>query len=306
MMENKSDRFDTVMYALPLRITQILGKLPLCVRSSVYELRLRKEMPICLTGETTLYVSQDGQASSHLPQNPLTVSSQEINEVIMRITNRSAYTREKELSEGYLAMRYGNRAGVCGNFSQGKLNGITSVNIRIAREIKGCSDPLLPICKNGLLIAGPPGSGKTTILRDLVRQLSYDGKRVCVVDSRMEICAPTDEGATLDVGPNTDVITGSDKAKGVEIALRTMFPHYIAFDEVGNGAELSLIKESFFSGVGIITTAHAASKEDLFSRRVTNMLLTGGIDKVALLGASPMQEITLINTKREELFCLRE
>lgn len=296
----QEDRFESVLYALPERIARVLRKVPLCVRGVTYEIRLRRDKPVCLTGDRVFYLSQEGEARTVLPTAPLIVTAAELSEVIMRITNHSAYTREQELREGYLSMRSGNRAGVCGKFSGGKLTNITSLNIRIAREIKGCADCLVEESKNGLLIAGPPGSGKTTLLRDLVRQLSYGGKRVCVIDSRGEICAGTDGG--LDTGPNTDVITGIDKASGVEIALRTMFPDYIAFDEVGNGKELTLIKESFFSGVSIITTAHASGKEEIMSRRVTRMLLDCGIETVALLGRKPGEEITLLKSERVKEF----
>ncbi len=294
----KDDRFETVLYALPERITHILSVLPLCVKNCIYEIRLRRDKPVCLTGDGVFYVSEEGQASTYVPKNPLIITDAELSEVIMRITNHSAYTREQELKEGYLSMRSGNRAGVCGRFSSGRLIDVTSVNIRIARQIKGCADNILGLCEKGLLIAGPPGSGKTTMLRDLVRQLSNGGKRVCVIDSRGEICSGMGKESTLDVGPNTDVITGLDKASGVEIALRTMFPDFIAFDEVGSGRELSLIKESFFSGVSILTTAHASSEEDIISRDVTKMLLDSGIENIVLLGAKPGDEITLLEKNR--------
>lgn len=294
----KDDRFETVLYALPERTTRILSVLPLCVKNCIYEIRLRRDKPVCLTGDGVFYVSEEGQASTYVPKKPLIITAAELSEVIMRITNHSAYTREQELKEGYLSMRSGNRAGVCGRFSSGRLIDVTSVNIRIARQIKGCADNILGLCEKGLLIAGPPGSGKTTMLRDLVRQLSNGGKRVCVIDSRGEICSGMGKESALDVGPNTDVITGLDKASGVEIALRTMFPDFIAFDEVGSGRELSLIKESFFSGVGIITTAHASSEEDIVSRDVTKMLLDSGIENIVLLGAKPGDEITLLEKNR--------
>jgi stage III sporulation protein AA len=229
-----------------------------------------------------------------MPKNPLRVSRQDLDEVVLRITNRSVYTREEELKEGYLSMRWGNRAGVCGRFSGGRLRDVTSVNIRIAREVKGCAAGLLSHTDGGLLIAGPPGSGKTTLLRDLIRLISNRGDRVCVIDSRGELCGRCEEGFGLDVGPNTDIITGLNKAQGAQIALRTMFPQYIAFDEVGTGRELELIRESFFSGVKILTTAHASSIQELSRRRVTKMLLDGSISKIALLSGKIGGEITFI------------
>ncbi len=296
MQESKktTDRFSTVLYALPERISAVLESLPVFIKSSACEIRLRLGGAVCITGERNFYISEDSVASSNLPRNPLIVTKNDLNEVLLRITNRSVYTREEELRAGYLSMRSGNRAGVCGRFSGGKLQEATSVNIRIAREIKGCAQRLVDAADRGLLIAGPPGSGKTTLLRDLVRLLSNGGDRVCVIDTRGEICGRTGEGYFLDVGPNTDIISGLEKAAGAEIALRTMFPQYIAFDEVGTGRELSLIRESFFSGVKILTTAHASSVADIASREVTKMLLDGSIGSIAMLSKRAGGEISFI------------
>lgn len=283
LYESAEERFSFVLYALPDRIAKVLERLPLIIKSSAYEIRLRSGLPVCITGDRDFYVSSDSQASTYIPKNPLTVTGEDLNEVVMRITNRSVYTREDELKEGYLSMKRGNRAGICGRFFGGRLKQVTSVNIRIAREVLGCADSLVPLAKGGLLIAGPPGSGKTTLLRDLVRQISNSGERVCVIDSRGEICGRTGEEYSLDIGYCTDVISGLDKASGAEIALRTMFPRYIAFDEVGSGRELNLIRESFFSGVSILTTAHAQNISDLSLRRVTGMLLDGSIGNIAIL-----------------------
>ncbi len=297
MQESKktADRFSTVLYALPDRISSVLDRLPMFIKNSAYEIRLRAGMAVCVVGENSFYISEDSVASSYMPPNPLTVSKKDLDEVMLRITNRSVYTREDELSEGYLSMRSGNRAGVCGRYSSGKLVEVTSVNIRIAREIKGCAEKLVQAADRGLLIAGPPGSGKTTLLRDLIRILSNRGNRVCVIDSRGEICGRSEENAALDVGTNTDIITGLDKASGAEIALRTMFPQYIAFDEVGTGRELALIRESFFSGVKILTTAHASNACDLASREVTKMLLDGSIGEVVLLSEKTGGDITILS-----------
>lgn len=275
-------RFDTVLLSLPESLATPLEALPVFIKNSTYEIRLRAGGVVSLCGEHTFYISCTGEASSYIPENPLMVSQQELSETVRRITGNSLYAREEELREGYLSMRGGNRAGICGAFVGGSLRSVYSINIRIANEIKDCAKDLLCQSENGLLIVGPAGSGKTTLLRDLVRLLSIDGNRITVVDTRGEICGRNGE-YTLDIGPNTDVITGLSKAKGCEIALRTMTPQYIAFDEVSNGRELSLIRESFFSGVKILTTAHASSVSEIKSRQVTSSLLDGSIGKIALI-----------------------
>ncbi len=298
----KCERFSSVLYALPARISETLEMLPIAVKSAAYEIRLRAGGPVCITADTNFYVSRYAEAVSILPEDPLTVSREELYEVILRITERSLYTRISELKEGYLSMRGGGRAGVCGRFSDGNLCDVTSVNIRIPRQVFDCAAPLVARAESGLLIAGPPASGKTTLLRDLIRLLSYSGKRVCAVDSRGEIAGKNGEGAGLDVGPNTDVITNRCKAEGVEIALRTMFPDYIAFDEVGGERELALIEESFFSGVRILTTAHASNLRELAARPVTRRLLDGQVGTVALLSGKPGGQMRFFTPEEVKVF----
>lgn len=292
--KNITSRFETVLYALPERIAKVLTELPVFIKNSVFEIRLRANRPLCITSEHTFYISEESEACSYLPKNPFLVTKEEIGEVLKRITDNSLYAREEELREGFLSMRSGNRAGIGGNFVFGKLREVTSVNIRIAREVKGCAKELVGESDKGLLIVGAAGSGKTTLLRDLIRLLSDSGRRVCAIDSRGELCGR--DGA-LDVGINTDVITGLDKARGSEIALRTLNPEYIAFDEVGSGAELSLIRESFFSGVKIIATAHASDIKEIKSRGVTSALLDGSIGKIALINGGVGADIQIVTPK---------
>lgn len=293
-IKRTDQQFTDVLYALPNRLSEVLLKLPVFIKTSAYEIRLRAGKPLGITADSSFFVWEDGQISTGIPENPLIVTEEELREVLLRITERSVYTRTAELSEGYLSMRNGGRAGVCGYFTEGGCE-ITSINLRIPRQVFGCAVNLVGRAERGMLIAGPPGSGKTTLLRDLVRLLSYEGKRVCVVDSRGELCGKGD--GELDVGPCTDVIRGKDKAQGVEMALRTMYPDFIAFDEVGNGRELQLIEESFYSGVGILTTAHASDMADLFSRRVTRALLEGQVGAIVLLSSTVGGEMRFLDPK---------
>ncbi len=296
----ESSIFDSALYPLPEEIAEILRELPLCIKSRTYEIRLRTSRPVSLTADRIYYISASGEASDRLPADPLLVSEEQLYEVLTRLSGHSVYTRAEELKNGYISMKNGHRAGVCGRFQSGFFKDISSVNIRIAREISGAAESLYNRVGSGILIVGRPGSGKTTVLRDLVRQLSDDGKRISLIDTRGELAAAVGGRATLDVGMNTDVISGGDKAKGVEIALRTLFPQYIAFDEIGNTRELELVAESFFSGTGIITTAHASGLEELKSRGVTRRLLElGVIENVALLPEKIGDEIKVVNLREK-------
>lgn len=295
-----SEIFDSALYPLTDRIAEVLRKLPVCIKNSVYEIRLRSEKPVTLTADRVYYIGTNGEASDRLPGNPLVADEEELYEVLTRLCGHSVYTRAEELRNGYISMKNGHRAGVCGRFQSGYFRDISSVNIRIAREIEGAAEALYGKVGKGILIAGGPGSGKTTVLRDIVRHLSDSGYRISLVDTRGEIAAASGGRATLNVGINTDVISGGDKAKGVEIALRTLFPQYIAFDEIGSTRELELVSESFFSGTGIITTAHASSLEELKQRRVTKRLIElGVIENIALLPSEIGGKIELVSIKRK-------
>ena len=276
-----------LLYALPPKIKGALFNLSPTAQQNIAEIRLRKNLPLTLTvlGET-VFLKNDGQTRFELCDGLVYVNEDDINECFRLLCNDSVFAHEKELKHGFIIMRNGCRAGVCGRLSEkGFMQDITSINLRISRQIKGCANELVARYNGGgLLIAGPPGSGKTTILRDFIRQLS-SGKtgrinRVSVIDSRGEISG----GGLLDLGPAADILQAEEKARGVEIALRTMFPDYIAFDEIGSLEELSAVSQCFLSGVKIVTTAHIETLFDLKNRNITHELLkSGAIEQIAVL-----------------------
>lgn len=301
--EIKNQGVDGVLYALPDRIGDCIKKLPLCIKLKAFEIRLRAGRPVTLTMDRNFYVSADSEVSTYLPKNPLIISESEIKETVIRLCERSLYTKTGELNFGFISMKNGNRAGICGSFKDGVLGSVSSINIRIARSVKGAAKSLYHIAEKGLLIAGGPGSGKTTLLRDLIRHLSNSGKRVCVVDSRGEIAALCSGAPTLDVGLNTDVIGGAEKEKGLEIAVRTMFPEIVAFDEIANREELDRLFEGFFAGVTIIATAHIGSKAELLKRPLTARLLKEGVvGKVAWLSGEIGGEPEILSLKDIEKY----
>ena len=277
---------EKVLYALPFKIRQAIYKLSPTVQSNVAEIRLRKNMPVALTvlGET-VFLKQNGQTCFSPCPDLLTADADDIYNCFCLLCDNSVFAHENELKDGFIIMKNGCRAGVCGSILKGSMNDVTSLNLRISREVKGCANKLLKHFTNGgLLIAGPPASGKTTLLRDVVRQLSNGstGKinRICVIDSRGEIAG----GGELDLGVATDIIKTESKGAGVEIAVRTMCPDIVAFDEIGNYDELNAVTQSFFAGVKIITTAHIDNVFDLKRRDITNRRLQSGvISQVAVL-----------------------
>lgn len=290
--------FDSVLYGIDVRIRRILEFLPDDIKAKCEEIRLRTQLPVCLTvSGKPLFVCKDSTVSPVVCENMLIAASDELYHSLLLLCDSSVYAHENEIKNGYISMPHGARAGVCGIFnSDGILNCVTSINIRIAREVYGCADSLVEKFSGGMLIAGPPGSGKTTILRDLVRQLS-SGKtgrylRVAVIDSRGELSGGFNRKSNNYLGHNTDVLFMQNKAAGTQIALRTLFPDVIAFDEIGTAAELESISDCFNAGVEIITTAHSKDISDIRRRSVTSALLKGGaVSRVALLsntvGAPP-------------------
>ncbi len=301
-MENQK-QFNDVLYAFPDRISKILRGLSSCVKQNTSEIRLRAGLPLALTvkGET-VFVRENSTTQFFISTDLLKAETEDLQTTFKKLCNNSVYAHQNELKNGFISMKNGCRAGVCGNLtSSGFMEEVSSINIRIAHEISGCANDILEKYTNGgLLIVGPPGSGKTTVLRDLIRQISNGVagkiKRVCVIDARNEI------SLLGNLGVASDVLFCEDKAKGIEIALRTMFPDVIAFDEIGNSDELKSVSESFNAGVDIITTAHAGSIEELINRNVTSSLLnSGAISHIALLPRIHGNEIKVIPLK--ELFC---
>lgn len=256
----------------------------------IEEIRLRRGLPLALTlrGEI-FFCDASGQTSKKIPNNPITVTKEDINNAYISLCNRSVYAHESEIKEGFITTDRGIRVGVCGSYTaKGILREVYSLNIRIPREIKGIAkDYLLGFNSGGILIAGPPASGKTTLLRDIIRTLSQSLK-VSVVDTRGEISG----GLFNDLGPNSDVIINPDKAKGIEIAVRTMFPEVLAFDEISALDELLGVERGFKSGVRVITTAHISDKNSLLEREITKrIILSGEIERIILMSPQKRGEI---------------
>ena len=280
--------FENIFYALPERLKTYIRSIKENDTLFIEEIRLRKDKPLALTVKgKTYFVNTDSELVKMPKGHLIYITPSEITETLDLLCEYSHFAHEGELKDGYIMLKNGCRAGVCGKYNDdGLLCEATSVNIRIAREVIGCANKLSESYNlESILIAGPPGSGKTTLLRDLLRQLS-SGKntpplRVAVIDSRGELSNLENPDA---LGLGTDVIICREKAKGIEIAVRTMFPEIVAFDEIGTENELKLIEECFFSGVSVITTAHAGSIEELKKRKLTKSLLESGVfSKIAFL-----------------------
>ncbi len=303
-MDNR-ERFNSALYGVSERIRRVLETLHPTVKSNAQEIRIRTGLPVTLTvGGETVFITEDGHTSFMITKDLLKAQKSDLDESFRLLCRSSVYAHSNELKNGYVIMRNGHRAGIFGTLTEnGIMRDVSSVNIRIAREIFGCANDIVKRYDGrGLLIAGPPGCGKTTVLRDTVRQLSDGlcGKmyRVAVIDSRGEISGSYGGECVNDLGNNTDVLMSGDKAEGIEIAIRTMFPDVVAFDEIGTLGELKGVSESFNAGVTVITTAHIASEKELMTRHVTSGLIrSGAVSTVALLPKVYGGKIKFIDTK---------
>lgn len=283
--------FEKLMDLFPREMALVFSQISSEDASRILEIRFRENKPVALTVKNGIvYLQENGELTRSITKHTAVIRKEQMEDLFFRLCNHSVYAREQELREGYLSLPNGGRAGVCGTVSpDGMMRKITSVNIRIAREIRGCADFLFQRYDGkGLLIAGPPGCGKTTVLRDFIRQLSLE-YRVAVIDSRHELSTRFSNDWL-----NADVLLTHDKAKGMEMALRTLFPQFIAFDEIGTTAELNGVRECLNTGVSVVTTVHIGEVEELFQRPLTRDLLqSSAIKTVAVLKKKIGEQPTL-------------
>lgn len=178
---------------------------------------------------------------------------------------------------GYITAPGGHRIGICGDAvirdeKMGGFRTIRSLNIRVARDYPGISGELSRQ-SGSVLIVGKPGCGKTTLLRDLIRQRSKT-ENIAVVDERGELFP---ERAGFDTGFRTDILTGCGKAQGLERMLRTMTPDTIAVDEVTAEDDCKALLQAAWCGVHLLATAHASGKQDLLARPIYAPLIQSGV-----------------------------
>ena len=272
----RASRFDDALYAITGELGVLLRRLPERCKAHTEEIRLRAGKPLILTvAGAPMWVGDDGSAGLLPPPRPVYVTARQIEGIYLALCNHSVYSHAEEIKKGFITMSGGHRAGLCGTVFSGGIKDISSINIRIAKECLGCADRIVSRYQGGMLIAGPPGSGKTTLLRDAIRQLSsYRHRRITVIDSRGELAAVKNGTPLNDLGDNTDIISGAEKSEGIEMALRTMHPQIIAFDEIASVGEVELVIKGLFGGASVLTTAHVGSPQELMRRDVTRKLIS--------------------------------
>lgn len=255
------------------------------------EIRLRTGQPLCICrGQGEEYLTSSGRISGNWREAYM-VTAADIRETLEFVSHYSLYAFEEELRQGFITIPGGHRVGLAGKavVSGGEIRGlkyISFLNVRLARQVPGCADGVLPYLWKGdrfchTLIVSPPRLGKTTLLRDMIRQISDGGdhppQTVGVVDERSELGACSSGVPQNDLGKHTDVLDGCPKAAGILMLLRTMSPRIIAVDEVGTQADLEALSYGLHCGCGILATVHGNSLEDLRRKPVLCHLVEEGI-----------------------------
>ncbi|HHW07759.1 MAG TPA: stage III sporulation protein AA [Clostridia bacterium] len=269
----------------PLPLKSWLANLSDDALAELEEIRLRVNKPIiCQIGGRSAWLNDQGQLVTLYTGKPFILESELMEKVIALISQSSFYALETELSQGYLTLPGGHRVGFTGEaiLEQGRIAGmkhLSSLNFRVAREIPGAADRLIQALIDETshriyhtLIVSPPRAGKTTLLRDLVRQISsgipglWPGVNVGLVDERSEIAGCCQGVPQLDVGTRTDVLDGCPKAEGMILLLRSMSPQVIAVDELGRPEDINAVMEMLNAGVSLIATVHGHCIHELEHR----------------------------------------
>lgn len=280
---------DELLKVFSLDLRSILAKTNMDYEK-LQEIRLRANEPlIVIYDNNEFFVTKHSKLSKN-DMDAVMINSNEVKETMEYISNFSLYAFEEELKQGFITIQGGHRVGIAGKtiLDEEKIKTmkhISFINIRLSHQIKGCADRVIPYIKTAdlndiyhTLIISPPRCGKTTLLRDMIRQLSGgisdgNGLTVGVVDERSEIGACYMGIPQNDLGIRTDILDCCPKAKGMLMLIRSMSPRVIAVDEVGLGEDIEAIEYVINCGCKIIATVHGSSIEDIRNKPIFGRLV---------------------------------
>jgi len=270
-----------VLDIFPNNIKQIIESLEI---KELEEIRIKVDKPLLL------------QIGRHEIQQDYNPTREDVKNILYKLSNFSLYAVSEELKQGFITVKGGHRVGICGNCVMERnkvktIKDISSINVRVCREIIDCSNKVIPyIVENNnvynSIIISPPKCGKTTILRDIARKLSdgipsleFSGKKISIIDERSEIGGCYNGIPQLQIGIRTDIFDNCPKSEGIMMAIRSMSPDIIICDEIGSKADVESILMALSSGVKLITTIHGFGIEDLTNREVFKDLIGNKVFK---------------------------
>lgn len=254
----------------------------------VQEIRLRVHAPLLMIcNNQEYYITPEGNLSRRAEEAYI-VSREELKETMEYMSSYSLYAFEEEMKQGFITIQGGHRIGIAGKTISDDhgirtMKFISFINVRLSHQIRGCAAGVLPyLYEDGnilhTLIISPPRCGKTTLLRDIIRQVSNGteqepGMTVGVIDERSEIGACYQGVPQNELGIRTDILDCCPKAKGMMMLIRTMSPRVIAVDEVGSREDLEAIEYVMNCGCKLIATVHGSSIEDIKQKPVLRKLV---------------------------------
>ena len=283
------------------------------MEDKIQEIRIKVGKPIILN------LAFEEKVLDYIP------TREDLRYLITKISNYSLYAFEEEIKQGYITLKGGHRVGLAGEcvMSKGEvrtIKNISSLNIRICKEVIGASNKVMRLIAENdrvynTLIVSPPKCGKTTILRDIAKNLSngmyqinLKGKKVTIVDERSEIAACYNGIPQMNVGIRTDILDNCLKKSGMIMAIRSLSPEVLICDEIGTEGDLEALNMAFNSGVNIIITVHGYDINDIYNRKVFKELIDNCVlERIILLsnrrGAGTIEKVYKVS-RGKGLQCL--
>ena len=287
-------------------LQSVLNKVSNNESSKIEEIRLRAFKPVILNfKDKSSFINKHGELIfeiNNVHRNILVSSKNDLEISLKKMCNYSMYSYQKEINSGFITLKGGHRVGICGtavyeydkDLYIGNIKDISSMNIRINQKIDSLDEDILNVVKSnfrGIILVGSPGSGKTTILRNIAKVLSEEFsfnkknvlQKVALVDERNEF-----SGNYMGISQNnlgySDILVNYNKKDAIYHSIRSLSPDIIICDELGSLEDIEAIKFGVSSGVKFILSIHAGSAEEFYKRSIAKEILKlNSFDKIIIL-----------------------